>query len=100
MAELTDQQILTALVDSEKLTDVQAEAFTTMLDTVSGGRSLSRAQRQWAKDIHQQLGLEIPVANLVSSGKVKVTQAERESLKQFLGGLGPKVLKPPVKARR
>ncbi len=71
-----------------------------MLETVGRGRSLSRDQRQWAKDVHQQLGLEIPVANLVSSGKVKVTKEERESLRVFLGSLGPKVLKPPVKVRR
>lgn len=96
---LTDSKLLKELIDSEKLNDEELEAFSGMLDglTSGKGKKLTPKQRDWAEGIHCGLNLDPGTVNLVSSGQVKVTDAQREDLKKFLNTLGPKMLRPPGK---
>jgi hypothetical protein len=96
----SDLKILRALVrHTDDLDDGEADAFTGMFDRLDSGRisSLSSAQREWAERVYYKLGLdrEEPSENLVSTGQLKVTEEERQSLQAFLSTLGPRPLKPP-----
>jgi hypothetical protein len=46
-------------------------------------------------NIHERLGLDPGVENLVTTGAVKVTDEERVGLRTWAASLGPKVLRPP-----
>lgn len=96
---LTDTKLLDELIESEKLTDEELEAFTGMLNNLTSGRfkKLTPNQRDWAEGVHCKLNLDPGTVNLVSSGQVKVTDAQRDELKKFLATLGPKKLRPPGK---
>jgi hypothetical protein len=96
---LTDSKLLKELLDSEKLTDEEVEAFEEMLEGLSSGKfkKLTPKQRDWAEGVHCKLNLDPGTVNLISSGQVKVTEAEKKGLKIFLDSLGPKKLKPPGK---
>ena len=97
---LTDEKILKDLIDSEKLTDEEFEAFSGMLDGITFGKlkKLTPKQRDWAENVHGGLNLDPGTVNLVSSGQVKVTDAQRDGLKKFLEkSSGPKMLRPPGK---
>lgn len=95
---LNDQELLTSLLDSHKLTSDQTEAFSKMLEDLKTKKysSLSKRQHDWVEELHERLGLDPGTENLVSSGKMVVTEDERKDLKTFIAtGLGPKYLKPP-----
>lgn len=97
---LTDIKLLNELIESEKLTTEELEAFQGMLNNLSSGKfkKLTPNQRDWAEGVHCKLNLDPGTVNLVSSGQVKVTDAQREELKQFLEKTaGPKALRPPGK---
>ena len=96
----TDAKVLKDLIDSEKLNDEEFEAFSGMLDGLTFGKmkKLTPAQRDWAEKVHCGLNLDPGTINLVSSGQVKVTDAQRDDLKKFLEkSSGPKMLRPPGK---
>lgn len=95
-----DRKMLRALLrNDDSLESKELEAFSGMWDRLDSGRiqTLTSRQREWVESVYFRLDLdkEEPAENLVSSGKVKVTEKERESLKQFLDSLGPRPLKPP-----
>jgi hypothetical protein len=94
---IPDSKLLEDLVDSEKLSDEEEAALTQMLDDLTTGRfqKLTPRQRDWAEGVHKRLGLDPGTENLVSSGRVKVTEEQRTELQGFLGTLGPKRLRPP-----
>jgi len=94
---LPDLKLLEDLVESEKLEGEEEAAFSRMLGDLLAGKfqKLTKRQRDWAEWTHKRLGLDPGAANLVSSGQLRVTEAEREDLKGFLGTLGPKRLRPP-----
>ena len=95
---LPETKLLTELIDSEKLSDEELEAFSGMLDDLTSGKikKLTPKQKDWAEGIHCKLNLDPGTANLVSSGQVKVTEAQKEDLKKFIeNAVGPKRLKPP-----
>jgi hypothetical protein len=97
---LTDTKLLNELIDSEKLTDEELEAFSEMLDNLSSGKlkKLTPKQRDWAEGVHCGLNLDPGTVNLVSSGQVKVSDDQREELKKFLEkSSGKKALRPPGK---
>jgi hypothetical protein len=97
---LTDSKILKDLIESEKLTDEEFEAFSGMLDGITFGKlkKLTPKQRDWAEGIHGKLNLDPGSVNLVSSGQIKVTDAQKDDLKNFLEkASGPKMLRPPGK---
>jgi hypothetical protein len=95
---LTDTKLLNELLDSEKLKNEEIEAFSGMLDNLESGKlnKLTPKQRDWAEGVHCSLNLDPGTCNLVSSGQVKVTEAQLEDLKKFIEtAVGPKKLKPP-----
>ena len=94
---LTDIQILKDLIDSEKLTDSEEAAFTEMLKGLDSRRirKLTDRQRQWLEEVHEKLGLDPGSANMVSSGRIRISEEERRDLNTFLKTLGPKILRPP-----
>lgn len=97
---LTDRKLLIELIESEKLSDDESEAFANMLTILKSDKSkkLTSSQRDWAEEVHARFNLDPGAANLVSTGKVKVTDAQREELKQFIANaVGPKKLRPPGK---
>jgi hypothetical protein len=85
------------LEQSDRLGSAAADAFDDMAEAIEKGviEKLSVRQRDWLLDKCAQLGIETGAANLVSTGAVKPTSAERASLKAFHESLGPKPLKPP-----
>jgi hypothetical protein len=98
-----DRKIMQALMRHvEELDEFGQQAFPDMFDRLESGRqqTLTPKQRSVAEKAYYKLGLEReePAANLVSTGKVKVTEAERKDLKKFLDSLGPRPLKPPGRA--
>jgi len=100
-----DRKVLQALVrHTDDLEDAEAQAFTDMFDRLESGRqqTMTPKQRDWAEKVYYKHGLEReePAANLVSTGKVKVTEAERKDLKKFLDSLGPRPLKPPSRVQK
>jgi hypothetical protein len=100
MNDLSEIAMLSELVNSEKLSPNQTEAFTGMLADLEGHRisKLSDKQRTWVRAVHVRLGLSPEEAeNLVSTGQVKVTETERKELHAFLASFGKKILKPPGK---
>ena len=94
---LPDLKILEDLLGSEKLNEEEESAFTQMHDDLHSGKfqKLTVRQRDWAEGVHRRLGLDPGTENLVSSGRVKVTEEQRSDLKKFLDTLGPKALRPP-----
>lgn len=93
----TDLTLLAECLDEPGLQDEAREAFQRMHDDLTAGRykRLTKPQHEWVEGVHGRLGLDPGAANLVSSGAVTPTKAERESLRQMLASLGPKPLKPP-----
>jgi len=97
---LPEAKLLKELIDSEKLNEEELEAFSGMLEGLTSGKykKLTPKQKDWAEGIHCRLNLDPGTANLVSSGQVKVTDAQRADLKKFIDtALGPKRLRPPGK---
>jgi hypothetical protein len=96
---LTDTKVLKDLIDNDELTEEEFEAFSSMLDDLTCGKfkKLTTKQRNWAEAVHGRLNLDPGTANLVSSGKVKVTEKQKAELKDFFASLGPKRLRPPGK---
>jgi hypothetical protein len=94
---LPDSKLLNDLIESEKLNEEEKAAFSRMLgDLVTKKfQKLTPRQRDWAEGVHKRLGLDPGTENLISSGRVKVTAKEMESVKGFLDTLGPKRLRPP-----
>ncbi len=94
---LSDTKLLEDLVESEKLSEEEEAAFSRMLDDLVAGKfqKLTPRQRDWAEGVHKKLGLDPGTENLISSGKLKVTEEQRAGLQDFLGTLGPKKLRPP-----
>jgi hypothetical protein len=94
--------MLKALLLCEEIEDDEREAFDDMYDRIEGRRvdELTHRQRSWVEKVFfkHELDREEPPKNLISSGKVRVTQKERESLQKFLDSLGPRPLKPPGRA--
>lgn len=98
----SEAELLSDCIESGKLDEKSLGAFEEWLEKFRSGawrKPLSASQRQWLDDACEALGIDPGAENLVSSGKMKVTDAEREGLKTFVEGLGPKPLKPP-KPRR
>ena len=97
-----DRRMLKALLLCEEIEDDEREAFDDMYDQIEGRRrdELTHRQRSWVEKVFfkHNLDREEPAKNLVSSGQVKVTKKERESLQKFLDSLGPRPLKPPGRA--
>lgn len=99
----SDRQILKELLETGQLTEPELLAFSQMFEKLEASpiyHILSQKQRAWANQVHERLGLDPGTENLVSSGVVKPTPAERRSLSTFLDSLGPKVLTPPGRAPR
>jgi len=96
---LPEAKLLKELIDSEKLNEEELEAFSGMLEGLTSGKykKLTPKQKDWAEGMHCRLNLDPGTANLVSSGQVKVTDAQRADLRKFLETLGPKRLRPPGK---
>jgi hypothetical protein len=94
---LTDSQLLNDLLDTERLTNDEVRAFESMAEELTSGKyaHLTDRQRAWAEGVHGKLGLDPGAANLVSSGQVVVTEAQRQELREFTQSLGPKRLRPP-----
>lgn len=89
-----DQELLQRLIDSDIDEELRTK-FEDMKDKSSRyGGELTRGQRDWALQVAIRAGVDMGSANLVSSGQVKVTEAERTSLQGFLGSL-KKSLVPP-----
>jgi hypothetical protein len=99
-----DIKVLRALIKSDEVGEDESRIFADMYDKLERrkGSCLSSPQREWAERVYYRLGLdrEEPAENLVSTGKVKVTAKEREDLHKFLESLGPRPVKPPVRARQ
>ena len=95
---IDDRHLLNDLLDSNKLSDEQAEAFNKMREDLVSGKfpKLTQRQREWAEDLHAKLGFDPGTENLFSSGQLKVTDKELKDLRDFVSsGLGPKFLRPP-----
>lgn len=92
-----DLTLLAECLGEAALDDETREAFARMHDEIATRRRgmLTPRQRDWVDGVHARLGLDPGTANLVTTGVVKPTQAERESLRQMVASLGPKPLKPP-----
>jgi hypothetical protein len=92
-----DSKLLEDLLESEKLSEEEEVAFSRMLSDLKARKfqKLTPRQRDWVEGVHKRLGLDPGAENLVSSGQLRVTEEERDSLKGFLGTLGPKRLRPP-----
>jgi hypothetical protein len=91
LSKIPDHEMLQALIHDERLIDKDRHAFEGMLRTVTGGRKLSKPQRDWAEDAFKKYGLEVGFAeNLVSSGEV-VRGKEVKMLYENM----PRPLKPP-----
>ena len=94
-----DRRMLRALLLCEDIEEDDRDAFSDMFDRLESRRvdDLTHRQRSWVEKLYfkHNLDREEPSKNLVSSGKVRVTQKERESLQKFLDSLGPRPLKPP-----
>lgn len=94
----SEAELLSDCIESGKLDEQSMEAFSEWLDKLRSGawrNPLSPTQRQWLDSWCERLGIDPGAENLVSTGKMKVTDAERASLQSFVAGLGPKRLKPP-----
>ena len=93
---MTDTQLLTAIIESPGVQPEASEAFQEMLDGLTSGKwhELTKKQREWASGVAERLGIDLGAANLVSSGAVKPTEAERASLGAFLSTL-KRPMKPP-----
>jgi hypothetical protein len=85
------------LEQTDRLGSQAADAFDDMAEALEKGviKKLSRPQLEWLLDKCAILGIETGAANLVSTGAVKPSAAERASLKAFHESLGPKPLRPP-----
>jgi hypothetical protein len=70
---MTDGELLRTLLESPKLSELEREAFDSMLEYLDGGknRELSPKQRDWARSAGIAKGIISDEAeNLWSSGKV------------------------------
>ena len=85
------------LEQPERLGSTAGDAFADIVDRLESGalRQLSAKQLEWLLDKCAQLGIDPGAENLVSTGQVRPSPAERKSLALFHDSLGPKVLKPP-----
>lgn len=93
----TELEMLEDCIQSGKLDDTTLAAFEGMASDLESGKwaRLTVRQRDWLNLMHERLGLDPGAANLVSSGAMKVSNAERQGLKKFIDSLGPRPLKPP-----
>lgn len=92
-----ETELLRECIESGKLDDETVDAFARMLAELEDGRfrKLTPKQREWVLGVHERLGLDPGTENLVTTGAVKITEAERKGLRDWAASLGPKPLKPP-----
>lgn len=90
-------ELLRECIDSGRLSDTNRETFEHFLESLESGkyRALTAGKREWVLKMHAAFGLDPGAANLISSGRVKPAQSERDAVKVMLASLGPKPLKPP-----
>jgi hypothetical protein len=101
VADLSSDDLLTALLGSDRITVGERTAFTDMRYKLRAGYfggGLSHAQREWAERRYTGLELEADEAslNLVSSGKVKKTSPTLETVKTILKHV-PEQFRKPVR---
>lgn len=93
-----DRRMLKTLLRCEEIEDDEREAFDDMFGRIESHRvdELTHRQRAWVEKVYfkHNLDREEPAKNLASTGKVKVTQKDRESLQEFFKSIGHP-LKPP-----
>jgi hypothetical protein len=99
VADLSSEDLLTALLASDRITAGERVAFTDMhykLRAGYCGGGLSRAQRDWAE--RRYTGLELDAEegalNLVSSGRVAKTSPTLETVKKILAHVPEQFRKP------
>lgn len=92
-----EAELIRECLEHEGIDEQSANAFGPWLDSLERGafRSLSELRREWLLRVCRRLGIETGSENLVSTGVVKPSAAERASLKAFHESLGPRPLKPP-----
>lgn len=94
---MTDLDLLDALLDDDRLTDKERNAFSEMHERLRihafGYDSLSPRQRDWADNVFHRLELVTITENLVPSGRVSPSPAERA--KRYPYESLPRPLKPP-----
>lgn len=96
----SEAELLSDCIESGKLDETSETTFSDWLDKIRSGawrKPLTSGQRAWLDQVCDRLGIDPGAENLVSSGAMKVTAAERRGLQEFVKGLGPKPLKPPGK---
>ncbi len=95
---MTDLELLTQVLEhDDNLTPEEREAFQDWAGNFATGKwqsALSQRQRGWLDGVAERLQLDPGAANLVSSGKVKVTEKDRASMNAFLGTLQKSLLPP------
>lgn len=93
----SDLALLGECLGEAALQEETREAFEEMQAQLESGRyrGLTTKQRAWVERVHAALKLDPGVENLVTTGKVKPTAAERASLRNMIDSLGPKPLRPP-----
>lgn len=94
---MTDAELLDELLTHDIPDDVRGP-FQDMRDGLPRWGALTAKQRGWVESVARAVGVDIgaaPAENLVSSGKLRVTDRERSSVQTFLQSLGPRPLKPP-----
>jgi hypothetical protein len=94
---MTDAELLEEVLRQDLPDDVR-EPFQNMLDGLPKWQALTQKQRAWVESVARTVGVDIgaaPAENLVSSGKMKVTDKERASLAQFQQSLGALPTLPP-----
>ncbi len=94
----SEQELLEDCLESGKLDEATEKAFREWYEKTASGLwvgALTIRQRQWLDAVCERLGIDPGAENMVSSGKMKVTEGEQRRLREFVAGLGPKPLKPP-----
>ena len=72
--DLSDPEIVDAIVACEGITDMERSAFESIQSREVSVGGLSFKQRRWANDIYERLRPDLETAaNLVSSGQVPGT---------------------------
>lgn len=93
-------ELLAEVLAKDALDADARAAFQDWHDRLLDGRwfgALTPKQAAWLKDVARRLGIDVEpdtAENLVSSGKVRVTERERTGVQQFLQSLGPLPKKP------
>lgn len=101
LADMSSDDLLTALLASDRITLAERTAFTDMRYKLRAGYcggGLSRSQRDWAARRYTGLELEADegALNLVSSGRVAKTSPTLETVKKILAHV-PEQFRKPVR---